>query len=106
MASLLESIGYNSWILPALLLIPLIGAAALLALPTRDQAAGGGVENPAARQIAFWFFVLEFVVSLGLWWSYDPGDGGWQASIDMEWIPSWGGRFTLGIGGIALVWLF
>ena len=103
MASLLESIGYNSWVLPALLLIPLIGAVALLALPARDQGAGGGVENPAARQIAFWFFVLEFVVSLGLWWSYNPGDSGWQASIDMAWIPTWGVRFTLGIDGIALM---
>ena len=103
MASLLESIGYNSWVLPALLLIPLIGAAALLALPPRDQGAGGGVENPAARQVAFWFFVLEFVVSLGLWWSYNPGDSGWQASIDMAWIPTWGVRFTLGIDGIALM---
>ena len=103
MASLLESIGYNSWVLTALLLIPLIGAAALLALPARDQAAGGGVENPAARQIAFWFFVLEFVVSLGLWWSYNPADSGWQASIDMAWIPTWGVRFTLGIDGIALM---
>jgi len=103
MASLLESIGYNSWVLPAVLLIPLIGAAALLALPARDQAAGGAVENPPARQIAFWFFVLEFVVSLGLWWSYNPADSGWQASIDMAWIPTWGVRFTLGIDGIALM---
>jgi len=103
MASLLESIGYNSWVLPALLLIPLIGAGVLLALPARDQGAGGGVENPAARQIAFWFFVLEFVVSLGLWWSYNPSDSGWQASIDMAWIPTWGVRFTLGIDGIALM---
>jgi|GEM_PF-4118840 len=74
MASLLESIGYNSWVLPALLLIPLIGAVVLLAVPARDQAAGGGVENPVVRQLAFWFFVLEFVVSLGLWWSYDPAN--------------------------------
>jgi len=103
MASLLESIGYNSWVLPALLLIPLIGAVVLLALPARDQAAGGGVENPVVRQLAFWFFVLEFVVSLGLWWSYDPANSGWQASIDMAWIPTWGVRFTLGIDGIALM---
>jgi NADH-quinone oxidoreductase subunit M len=103
MASLLESIGYNSWVLPALLLIPLIGAVVLMALPARDQGAGGGVENPAARQVAFWFFVLEFVVSLGLWWSYNPSDNGWQASIDMAWIPTWGVRFTLGIDGIALM---
>ncbi|MDQ6871252.1 MAG: NADH-quinone oxidoreductase subunit M [Gemmatimonadota bacterium] len=103
MASLLESIGYNSWVLPALLLIPLIGAAALMALPAREQGLGGGVENPAARQVAFWFFVLEFVLSLGLWWSYNPSDNGWQASIDMAWIPTWGVRFTLGIDGIALM---
>ncbi len=103
MASLLESIGYNSWVLPALLLIPLIGAVVLLALPARDQAAGGGVENPVVRQFAFWFFVLEFVVSLGLWWSYNPANSGWQASIDMAWIPTWGVRFTLGIDGIALM---
>src|SRR5882762_5378926 len=103
MASFLESIGYNGWVLPALLLIPLIGAFALLALPARDQEASGAVENPAARQIAFWFFVLEFVVSLGLWWSYNPGDNGWQAPIDMAWIPTLGVRFTLGIDGIALM---
>jgi NADH-quinone oxidoreductase subunit M len=102
MASLLESIGYNSWVLPALLLIPLIGAAALLALPARGQT-DGAVENPAARQIALWLFVLEFLVSLGLWWSYNPTDSGWQASIDLPWIPTWGVRFTLGIDGIALM---
>jgi NADH-quinone oxidoreductase subunit M len=103
MASFLESIDYNSWVLPALLIIPLIGAVALMALPARAQESGGGVENPAARQIAFWFFVLEFVVSLGLWWSYNPADSGWQASIDKAWIPTWGVRFTLGIDGIALM---
>ena len=103
MTSLLESIGYNSWVLPALLIVPLIGAVVMLALPARDQTGGGGVENPAARQLAFWFFFLEFVVSLGLWWSYNPADSGWQASIDMAWIPTWGVRFTLGIDGIALM---
>jgi NADH-quinone oxidoreductase subunit M len=103
MATFLESIGYNSWVLPALLIIPLVGALALLVLPARDPGADGGVENPAARQLAFWFFFLEFIVSLGLWWSYNPADSGWQASIDMAWIPTWGVRFTLGIDGIALM---
>src|SRR3979490_2701071 len=103
MATFLESIGYNGWVLPALLLIPPLGAVALLGLPARGQEAGGGIENPAARQIAFWFFVLEFVVSLGLWWSYNPADSGWQASIDMAWIPTRGVRFRLGIDGIALM---
>jgi NADH-quinone oxidoreductase subunit M len=103
MANFLDSIGYNAWVLPALLLIPLIGAAVILVLPVRDPAHTGGAETPAARQLAFWFFVLEFVVSLGLWWSFDPSDTGWQAGIDTAWIPTWGVRFTLGIDGIALM---
>jgi len=103
MASFLESIGYNSWALPALLLIPLVGAAVILLLPARDPAQTGGVESPAARQLAFWFFVIELIVSLGLWWSFDPSDTGWQASIDTAWIPTWGVRFTLGVDGIALM---
>jgi NADH-quinone oxidoreductase subunit M len=103
MANLLDSIGYNSWVLPALLLIPLVGAAVILMLPIRDPAQTGGVESPAARQLAFWFFLIEFVVSIGLWWSFNPADTGWQAAIDTTWIPTWGVRFTLGIDGIALM---
>ncbi|MGZ3332977.1 MAG: complex I subunit 4 family protein [Gemmatimonadaceae bacterium] len=102
MASFLDSIGYNSWVLPALLLIPLIGAVIVLLLPVRHPV-GTGVETPAARQLAFWLFVLEFVVSIGLWWSFNPADTGWQAPIDVAWIPSWGVRFTLGVDGIALM---
>ena len=103
MANLLDSIGYNSWVLPALLLIPLVGAAVILMLPVRDPAQTGGVETPAARQLAFWFFFIEFVVSVGLWWSFNPADTGWQAAIDTAWIPTWGVRFTLGVDGIALM---
>jgi NADH-quinone oxidoreductase subunit M len=102
MASFLDSIGYNSWVLPALLLIPLIGAVLVLLLPVREPVATG-VETPAARQVTFWLFVLEFVVSIGLWWSFNPADTGWQAPIDVAWIPTWGVRFTLGVDGIALM---
>jgi len=104
MTAFLDSIGYNNWVLPALLVIPVVGAIVVLLLPTRETAEGAtGVESPAARQVAFWFFVLEFIVSLGLWWSYNPAEKGWQASIDMAWIPTWGVRFSLGIDGIALM---
>src|SRR3954466_9284462 len=103
MASFLSSIGYNGWVLPALLAIPLVGALAILLLPARESIDAGGVETPAARTLALWVFILEFVVSLGLWWSFNPADTGWQATVDMQWIPSWGVRFTLGIDGIALM---
>ena len=103
MASFLDSIGYNGWILPALLLIPLVGAVIVLLIPARVSSDARAVETPAARGVAFLVFVVEFIVSLGLWWSFNPGDTGWQAAIDMAWIPTWGVRFTLGIDGIALM---
>src|ERR1035437_6328088 len=102
MASFLDSIGYNLWVLPALLAIPLVGAVIVLMLPVREPAASG-VETPAARQVAFWLFVLAFVLSIRLWWSFNPADPGWQAPIHIGWIPTWGVRFTLGVDGIALM---
>ncbi|HET7613615.1 MAG TPA: NADH-quinone oxidoreductase subunit M [Gemmatimonadaceae bacterium] len=103
MASFLDSIGYNGWILPALLLIPMVGAVIVLLIPARASADAQAVETPAARRVAFLIFLVEFIVSLGLWWSFNPADTGWQAAIDVAWIPSWGIRFTLGIDGIALM---
>ncbi|HEY1951707.1 MAG TPA: NADH-quinone oxidoreductase subunit M [Gemmatimonadaceae bacterium] len=103
MTDFLNSIGYNGWVLPALLIIPLIGAVVMMLIPPREPSTAGGVETPLARQVAFWFFLLEFIVSLGLWWSFNPADTGWQASIDARWIPTWGVRFTLGVDGIALM---
>src|ERR1700693_3899536 len=105
MASFLDSIGYNLWVLPALLAIPLIGAVILLLLPVRKlspttvagsvviatsgPAAGDGIETPAARHVALWLFVLEFLVSLGLWWSFNPADNGWQGAMGPGGVSAW-----------------
>ncbi|MBA3657923.1 MAG: hypothetical protein H0W69_11290, partial [Gemmatimonadaceae bacterium] len=102
MKEFLMSIGYNNWVLPALLIIPLVGAAILLALGSgkgRDEAD----TSKAARYIALTVFTIEFLVSVGLWWSFDPASRAWQAPIDVAWIPSWGIRFTLGLDGISLM---
>jgi len=48
-------------------------------------------------------FLVEFLVSLGLWWAFDPADARWQFAVDKPWIPSWGVRFAIGIDGIALM---
>ncbi len=104
MEAFLQSIGYDSWILPALLIIPLVGAIILLALSqTSDSDAELSGSNRQARTIAFGVLLLEFIVSAGLWWSFDPANSGWHAAVDVQWIPTWGIRFTLGIDGIALM---
>jgi NADH-quinone oxidoreductase subunit M len=110
MRDFLSSIGYMNWVLPALLAIPAIGAVVIWLTPTparRGLAPGSdeiaaGIAN-APRWIAFLVLLLEFLVSVGLWWSFDPSLATWQAAFDREWIPTWGIRFTLGIDGIALM---
>ena len=106
MRDFLQSIHYNYWILPALLAIPLLGALLLLFTGRRieegeDEVASGAARGP--RVLATAIFALEFLLSVGLWWAFDPAYDGWQQSFDRAWIPSWGIRFTLGLDGIALM---
>jgi NADH-quinone oxidoreductase subunit M len=101
MTQLLAAIGYTSWVLPALLIIPLVGAGVLLAL-----AVGGKGDQPgparSARMIAFLTLLVEFIVSVGLWWSFENG-AGWHAPVDVRWIPTWGVRFSIGLDGFGLM---
>jgi len=107
MAAFLNSINYMGWVLPALLLIPIVGALAILVVPrakiapNADEIAAGTANGP--RWIAFITLLVEAIVSLGLWWSFDPAVAAWQAVYDMPWIPNWGIRFTVGIDGISLM---
>ncbi|MEP6620751.1 MAG: NADH-quinone oxidoreductase subunit M [bacterium] len=105
MREFLLSVGYDRWILPALLLLPLLGALAVLAggrAPEgEDEVESGAANRP--RSLATIIFGIEFVLSAGLWWAFDPATPGWQQRFDMAWIPSWGTRVTLGLDGISLM---
>ena len=101
MMSFLDSIGYNNWILPVLLLLPLAGALVVSAL---GMAAGKDADRKmdGLRRIVLAIFTLEAVLSLGLWWSVNVGSPEWQATFSIPWIPAWGMRFALGVDGIAM----
>jgi NADH-quinone oxidoreductase subunit M len=100
MNAFLISISYEQWVLPALLIIPLVGA--LVTLLVGDRGAAPERVSPWPRWIALLVFIIELVVSAGLWWSYDPATSGWHAMVDLPWIDVWGARFTVGIDGISL----
>jgi NADH-quinone oxidoreductase subunit M len=99
----LDSIGYNGWILPALLALPLAGALLLALLARGAATAGPEAAMRSSRTLALWVFVAEAVLSLGLWWSVDVASPDWQAYVDLKWIPQWGARFIVGLDGIALM---
>ena len=107
MIAFLTSIGYESWILPTLLAIPLAGALVILLHGSASKGEGsGGLDDAGAmfaRRITFITFVLEFVVSIGLWWVVLPGEAGFRAVVDLPWIRTWGIRFAVGIDGISVM---
>ena len=108
MREFLLSIGYDRWILPALLALPLVGAALVL-LGGWTRAGGGGrgrrwPRAPRRHASPRSSSPLEFLLSLGLWWTFDAERAGLAAACSTSpWIPSWGARFTLGLDGIALM---
>ena len=92
MTAFLDGIHYARWAISLLLAIPLVGA--LLIWPAAKE---------AAKRIALGVALVEFVVSLGLWWAYDPAGPAMQVGGWLPWIPQWGIAYRVGIDGISLL---
>ncbi len=82
---------YQDWALHALIWLPLAGLLHVVAAPAER-----------ARHIAFRWSAAVFVASLGLWWAFDPGPGGFALESSASWIDSWGVRYALGVDGISI----
>ena len=107
MLAFLSSIGYEAWILPTLLAIPVAGALVILLHGAASKGEGdGGLDDAGAmfaRRITLITFLLEFVVSVGLWWIVAPGEAGFRAVVDLPWIRTWGINFAVGVDGISVM---
>ncbi len=82
---------YGEWILDLLLAFPLLAALAVLL----------GSEA-VAKRVALGATLIEFLLSVPLWWMFDPGTAAMQFEVTHPWIPQWGIMFSLGIDGISL----
>src|SRR5690349_11428840 len=91
MSHVLQSIGYDHWILHVLVLLPLAGVVPVLLGDVRS-----------AKRMALAVTLLEMVLSLGLWWAFDATQGGMQLVSSAPWIPRWGISYQVGIDGISL----
>ncbi len=86
---------FSHHILSVVLFTPLVGSILLLFIP-RDQ------EN-AHRVLGNTFGMLGFLVSVPLIKWFDPSNGGYQFMESVDWIPSIGAKYTLGIDGISFL---
>ena len=85
----------NSHLLSIILFTPLVGAALLLFV-SKEQA-------NLIRWIANLFAVAGFVVSLPLWFAFDPKGPQFQFTERMPWIPSIGAEYFLGVDGFSIL---
>ena len=92
MTDFLNNIGYGNWVIEALLIVPLLAGGALLFAPEKD-----------AKKYALVAALLEFLISIPLWWVFEIGTAAMQFQHEYPWIPAWGIYFRVGIDGISLL---
>ncbi len=89
---MLDSIGYSSWVLTFLIFFPALAAGVVLAAPQR-----------LARHLALAFALVEFVVSLPLWFAFSTSTASMQFVAGASWIPQWGISYSVGVDGISML---
>ena len=81
--------------LSSIIFIPLIGALFFLLLPANN--------GKVLRRAAFIVMMIDFLVSLPLFWLFDAGNPRFQFVENVEWIQSLGIRYYLGVDGLSLL---
>jgi NADH-quinone oxidoreductase subunit M len=81
---------YGGLVITALLAWPLVAGLIVMFVPSR-----------MAKQVALAASLIEFAISVPLWWAFVPGSG-MQFVVDRAWIAAWGIHYTVGLDGISL----
>jgi len=90
--SLLADLYASHWILTFLVFFP--GVAGILCL---------FVPKEGLKGWAFGTALIEFVVSLPLFWTFEIGRVDFQNFVEIPWIPDWGISYSVGVDGISLL---
>lgn len=107
MRDFLLSMGADRWLLLAMLGWPIVAAALVRVLgrdvardEAGDEAPSGG---PDARMLTVLALGIEALLGLALWAIFDRDVAGWQARVDLPWLPDLGAAFSVGVDGMSLV---
>lgn len=88
-----------SWpLLTLAIVLPLIGAAFILAIRGDDEA----IVNRNARYVALWTSLITLVVTVAIWTLFDSSTHEFQFVEQTTWIPAYGIQYYLGVDGISL----
>jgi len=88
--------GFATNLLNIICYVPLLGAFAIIFLLKRDQ-------SRAIKTVATVIAGLDFVLSLPLWFVYDPAGPAFQFTFARDWIPAVGARYHVGVDVISVL---
>jgi NADH-quinone oxidoreductase subunit M len=80
--------------------LPLVGCAVLMSLRGDDA-----VVARSARWTALWTSLIVFVISLKLWWDFDPAQSGYQFTENVDWLPLFHVGYRMGVDGISVLFV-
>ena len=87
-------------ILTLLILLPLIGAGFILFIRGEQD-----VVNRNIRNVALWTSGAEFLLSLFLWFGFEPDTAAFQFVERLEWMPGLDISYYLGLDGISVLFV-
>ncbi len=83
----------DTWLLPILIFLPLLGAGVIVLAPTRSS-----------YVIALWTTLIAMAIGVGAIAGFDWSDAGaFQGELSVPWVPALGLEFSLGVDSVALL---
>ena len=90
----------NFPILSLLTFLPLIGGIFILSIRGDDK-----VVSRNARQVALWTSLINFLLSLFIWFNFDPTTSDFQFVEFANWMPDLNINYKMGIDGISMLFV-
>ena len=87
-------------ILSLLTFLPLVGAVFILTVRGDDA-----IVARNARYVALWTTSINFLLSLYLWFNFDPSTANFQFVEKYEWMPVLGLSYHMGVDGISMLFV-
>jgi NADH-quinone oxidoreductase subunit M len=88
----------SDWpLLSVITFLPLLGALFIFFIRGEEEDVARN-----ARAVALWFSLGTFVVSIGLWFSFERGTAAFQWTEEVAWIPGFNISYRMGVDGISM----
>jgi len=88
-------------LLSVITFLPLVGVAMILLMVRGDMKG----DSKSAKQIALLTSLATFLISLGLWTGFDRSTADFQFVEQVEWLPSLGVSYHMGVDGISVLFV-